>query len=98
MKSYYNPYGCEIIRTGINYKKFSELPDSEYDYKKFERSFSGRMTKKRWQLINSFCRRMTYRVRVCSDYDCTGRFCGQSMEFEYKHNQVVVRLNMSYDY
>ena len=82
----------------INYHRFKELPDSEYDYRRFERVFSGRITKKRWQLIHRFCRLHSYRIPVYSDYDCTGQLCGKDMEFTYKHNQVVIRLSMSYDY
>lgn len=95
---YYNEYDGEVIRDRINYNRFNELPESQYDYKKFERCFSGRITKKRWQLINSFCRRQSYRIHICSDYDCTGKLCGQYMNFSYKHNQVVITLTMSYDY
>ena len=98
MRSYYDQYEGEIIRNRINYNKFSPLPDSEYDYEKYERSFSGRMTKKRWQIISSFCRRNSYRNHIVSDYDCTGQLCGHYMEFNYSKNQVVVKLSMSYDY
>lgn len=95
---YYNEYEGEIIRNSINYSRFNTLPESEYDYKQFERVFSGRMTKKRWQVISSFCRRNSYRNHIASDYDCTGQLCGQYMEFRYSRNQVVIRLCMSYDY
>lgn len=96
MQSY--EFENEMIIAGMNYKPFRELPDSTHDYRRFERSFSGRMTKQRWKIISRFCRRQTYTIPVYSDYDCTGQCCGQSMQFEYKLNQVVVRLNMSYDY
>lgn len=96
--NYYDHYENVVVRNSVKYNKFTELNDSEYDYRKFERCFSGRMTKKRWQLINSYCRRNSYRNRIASDYDCTGQLCGHYMEFSYSHNQVVIKLNMSYDY
>lgn len=98
MTTYFDHYEGEIIRNRVNYNRFSTLPDSDYAYRKYERCFSGRMTKKRWQIISSFCRRNSYRNHIASDYDCTGQLCGHYMEFEYKLNQVVVRLDMSYDY
>jgi hypothetical protein len=85
-------------RSTINYDRFKELPDSDFAYRKFERVFSGRMTKRRWQIISSFCRKHSYRPRVYSDYDCTGALCGHYMEFTYTRNQVSVQLAMSYDY
>jgi hypothetical protein len=85
-------------RKRLNYNRFTESDGSDYDYRKYERSFSGRMTKRRWQIINRFCRHQTYRIHIASDYDCTGQCCGQSMEFTYSRNQVIVRLCRSYDY
>lgn len=82
----------------INFQNFNELPESNIYYRKFERVFSGRMTKRRLEIIDSFCRRHTYDIPVYSDRDCTGKLCGKAMRFEYKHNQVVIRLTMSYDY
>lgn len=82
----------------INYQRFIELPKSEYDYRQYKRVFSGRMTKGRWKIISRFCRMHSYRIQVYSDYDCTGQLCGKDMEFTYKYNQIVIRLNMSYDY
>jgi hypothetical protein len=95
---YYNEYECEIVRNSLKYNKFTESSDSNYDYRKFERCFSGRMTKRRWQILNSYCRRNSYRIHIASDYDCTGSLCGHYMELSYSCNQVVIKLAMSYDY
>lgn len=62
MRSY--DFENEMIRAGMNYKPFKEMPDSQYDYRKFERSFSGRMTKQRWKIISRFCRRQTYTIII----------------------------------
>lgn len=94
----YNDYAINRDELRINYNRFRELPDSDYDYRRFNRVFSGRMTKGRWKIISRFCRMHSCRIPVYSDYDCTGQLCGKDMEFTYKHNQVDIRLNMSYDY
>lgn len=98
MRSYYDEYERQVMRDTVKYNKFNELRDSDYDYRKFERSFSGRMTKRRWQIINSYCRRNSYRNHIASDYDCTGQLCGHYMDFTYHHNQIVISLSKPYDY
>ena len=80
--------------------KFISTPASDYDYRCYERVFTGRMTKARWKIIDRFCRLHSFRPRYrCGhDWDCCGCFCGQSMSFEYKHNQVSITFTQSFNY
>lgn len=66
------PYATDKDELKINYQRFIEKPDSEYDYRRYERVFSGRMTKSRWKTISRFCRMHSYRIPTYSDHDCTG--------------------------
>jgi hypothetical protein len=81
-------------------QKFYSTEESEMDYRIYERIFSGRMTKRRYKIIESFCRRYTYRpyYNCGHEYDCCGCFCGQNMSFTYKQNQVVIRFTQSFNY
>ena len=92
-----------------SFKNFKPLPDSDYDYQKYERNFSGRMTKARWKKLTRFARIFSnthiygtspngYAYRCGHEHDCCGCLCGQSMNVDYKHNQVKIFLSLSYNY
>lgn len=74
--------------------------EMEMDYRVYYRTFSGRMTKKRYQLIRRICRfySRSFRYSCGHDWDCCGCLCGHSMTFTYKHNQVKIRISYSYNY
>jgi len=92
-----------------HFKRFRELPDSEYDYRKYQRTFSGRMTKARWKKLDAFARKFNhthiygtspngYAYRCGCEHDCCGCLCGQYMHVSYKQNQVKIDLQLSYNY
>lgn len=88
-------------KESISLKTTKFIPvESDFDYRTYERTFSGRMTKARWKIIDSFCRAHSYhpRYRCGHDYDCCGCFCGQGMKFTYKHNQITVGFSQSFNY
>lgn len=80
--------------------RFEETEESDFDYRKYERVFSGRMTKKRYKIIDRFCRTRSRRPRYrCGhDFDCCGCMCGQHLSFSYQKNQVIIYLQHSYNY
>lgn len=92
--------GFDKENLSLKHTKFFEIESSDYDYRQYQRIFSGRMTKNRWKIIGQFCRKHSYRphYRCGHDWDCCGCFCGQSMWFEYKHNQVVITFTQSFNY
>lgn len=83
----------------LSTKKFIPI-NCDIDYREYERTFSGRMTKKRWQIIDRFCRLQSYRptYRCGHEWDCCGCFCGQNMSFTYNRNQVVISFTQSFNY
>lgn len=80
-------------------KNFKPAESSEYDYKIYERHFSGRITKGRYKKIDSFCRKNSFRSRHCGhEYDCCGCLCSQRLEFSYQKNQITITLTQSFNY
>lgn len=92
----------EFTKEDISLKttKFVATDESDYDYRIYERVFTGRMTKLRLKIIDRFCRLHSYHphYRCGHEWDCCGCFCGQSMSFEYNHNQVTIRFTQSFNY
>jgi len=82
----------------MNTKNFKPAEGSDFDYKIYERHFSGKLTKCRYKILDSFCRKNSFHTHCGHEWDCCGCLCGQSMSFEYKHNQVTVTLTQSFNY
>jgi len=78
-----------------NYK----LIESDIDYKIYEKSFSGKLTRSRYFIISKYCKKYTYTTGNCGhNWDCCGCLSSQSMEFTYKHNRVTIILTESFNY
>jgi hypothetical protein len=75
-----------------------KLVESDYDFKAYQRVFSGRITKRRYKIIDSICRKKSYNQHCGCEHDCCGCMFAQSIRFEYKHNRVVMTLTESYNY
>jgi hypothetical protein len=95
-----NPYYLESGYNVPDMSKFKPRQDSEFDRAIYERTFSGRLTKKRYKAISRWCRIASMRpyYRCGHDYDCCGCMCGQYAEFDYNRNQVTVTLVQSFNY
>lgn len=80
--------------------KFVQLDNSDYDYCNYERTFSGRMTKARYKILDRFCRirSRSPRYRCGHEHDCCGCLCGQRMELTYSQGQVKIILSHSFNY
>lgn len=77
----------------------SELVHDTIERKVYIRSFSGRMTKTRWNIIMRYCRKRSFSNYECGcSYDCCGHLCEQRLELSYKHNQVVIRATRLFNY
>lgn len=72
--------------------------EGEFDSQTFMREFTGRMTKKRWKIIQSVCRRHCKHLPCDCEHDCCGCVCGKHMSADYKHNQVTIFYRESYNY
>jgi DNA modification methylase len=84
--------------THINFNKFKAVFNGDEDNKNYERSFSGRLTPKRYKLLERFCRKNTYSSRCYHKWDCCGCLCRQDMSIIYKHNRVTITLVQSFNY
>jgi len=92
-------YGFD--KANIDLKTVKLLPISiEGDYNQYQRVFTGRMTKARWEIIHRFCRMHTFNpeYRCGHEWDCCGCFCGQRMSFKYSRNQTVITFTQSFNY
>lgn len=83
--------------TQINNKKW-KLAKGDYDQSTWVREFTGRITHRRWKLIDSYCRTHTFHQRCHHDHDCCGCLCYQRMEFKHEFNQTVITLTFAYNY
>lgn len=92
-------YGFDKSNIDLKTVKFKPT-STDFDYRQYQRIFTGRMTKARWQIIDRFCRMHTWspEYRCGHDWDCCGCFCGQRMSFKYSHNQVVISFTQSFNY
>lgn len=91
-------YTIETQCVNIQWGKYSETDTSEYDYRVYQRSFSGRMTKKRWKKIDAYCRRNSFSSRCGCEHDCCGHLCRQHFSFTYSLNQLVINVTRSFNY
>lgn len=83
--------------TSCKYRRF-KVVEGDIDYSVMQRTFIGRMTKGRWFILHSFCRRHSLSEHCSHDFDCCGCLSSQSMEFDYKHNQVTITFTQSFNY
>lgn len=89
--------------------KHFKLIDGDFDYKVSERTFSGKMTKTRYKIIDRYVRKLNnthiygtsrngYAYRCGCKHDCCGCLSSQNMQFTYKHNQVTLIFTQSFNY
>ena len=71
---------------------------SDIDYQTFQYSFSGKLTKWRWKLLDQYARSRTNRVRCHCEHDCCGCLSSTYMEFEYSKNLVTLTYTFNYNY
>lgn len=69
------------------------IVEGDIDYVVKERFISGRITKKRWKKIDSFCRGNTKQYHCHHDFDCCG--CVSSEYYEVKRIRGGVKLTHS---
>lgn len=72
--------------------------DGDMDFVTQKRYLTGRMTKKRWKIIDRYCRRMTYSNRCHHEWDCCGCLTGMDTSFTYQHNQVTIKQTIGFNY
>lgn len=86
------------------YPNFGELVDGEMDYRYYKRTFSGRLTAKRFRIIDKWVKRQDIgSIHVASDRDCTGQCSGQYCNVSFVRHflggyQVTITTDFSYDY
>lgn len=85
-------------------EKYFETENSEYDRREYSRSIHGRLTPRRFSIINEYVNRwneVNYRSGHCGhEHDCCGCLCGVSMCFEIKSSgrYFYVELKKVYNY
>lgn len=72
--------------------------ECDIDYRVYSRVFAGRMTKGRWKILDSYCRKYSYTSHCHHEYDCCGCLHSQSLTFSYTRYQVVVTLIHHFNY
>jgi hypothetical protein len=78
-----------------NWKKI----EGDIDYTIFQKEFSGKLTAKRYKLLNRYCRKNTHRFEHCGhEYDCCGCISYMYTDFTYKHNLVTVTQTTQFNY
>jgi len=75
-----------------------KVVDSDMDYKTYQRTFSGRLTKLRYKIIQRWVRVKSYRTYCGHEWDCCGCLHSQNAHFKYERNQVTVTLTQSFNY
>jgi len=76
----------------------SQLIEDTIDSQKWERTFSGRLTKARYKLIKRYCSKHTKNYQCGHVHDCCGCMYSQHMTFTYKQNQVSIIVTRYYNY
>ena len=94
---HYTDYDYKRGQQANRLKKFVEV-SGDYDYKIYSRSFSGKMTKKRYKQLYHFCRLNSYSQHCHHEWDCCGCLHNQTLSFTYKHNQAIITLTQSFNY
>lgn len=79
-------------------KRFSVTESESEYYSTMVRAFSGRMTKKRYKALSRWCRLNSFRRNCGCEHDCCGHLIMQEFSFIYSRNQVVVTVNLFYNY
>ena len=74
------------------------LIDGDMDYSVYEHVISGRMTKLRYQIINRYARKNSWRKHCGHEWDCCGCMYARSMELEYKDNKWILGMSESFNY
>ncbi len=81
--------------------KLEENSEQEIDSQVFVREISGRMTKRRYQILARYVRVKPMKrddLRCHHEYDCCGCLCRQSMELQASNNGAKIFLFNSYNY
>jgi len=74
------------------------LIDGDMDYSVYEHVISGRMTKLRYQIINRYARKKSWRESCGHEWDCCGCMYAQGMKLEYKDNKWVLYKSEHFNY
>ena len=85
----------------LNFKTMNnfKVVEGDIDYRIYQKSFSGKLTKGRYLTIDKYCKVNTFTTVNCGhEYDCCGCLSRQKMEFTYKHNQVIITLTEQFNY
>lgn len=75
-----------------------KIADSDIDYKTYEYSFSGRMTKLRWKLLDRYVRKHNLRTHCHHEYDCCGCVSSTYMDIDYGKNLVKLTYTINFNY
>lgn len=81
----------ETLNKGwVNITNENDYPDTEV----YQRKFSGRLTKKRYKILDIYTRKNSWRQRCHHEHDCCGCIFKQSMYFQYAQNQVTITMQL----
>lgn len=80
-----------------NYK-FKTI-EGDMDYNVSQYSFSGKMTKLRWKLLDRYVRKNSFSGSNCGhEWDCCGCLCSRTISLTYSANQVTITQTENFNY
>ena len=75
-----------------------KLIDKDLDHCTLQRSFSGKLTHQRQQIVKQYCESNTFNEHCGCEHDCCGHHIGQNMSFTYSKNQLNIQVTHFYNY
>lgn len=79
-------------------KQKFQIIEGDYDYEVATYSFSGRMTKLRWELLDRYTRKHSNSFHCGCQHDCCGCVSTTNMSFEYAKNLVTLTSKITFNY
>jgi len=72
--------------------------DADMDYRTYEHTIDGRMTKLRYKIINRYARKNSWREHCGHEWDCCGCMFARNVELEYQNNKWTLRMSENFNY
>ena len=70
----------------------------DMDYTTYQKTFEGRITKKRYKVLDRWVRSNRQKYRCSHDWDCCGCLIGVSADLIVSKNKAEILVSYSYNY
>ena len=75
-----------------------ELVDSDFDFRSYLREISGRITYKRYKILQRYARKKSWRNSCGCEHDCCGCVFSEAMAIEVTHTGFKIYFSQSLNY